>query len=214
MSRVWDWIHSLLSSPVRVAEDVLRIVRQAVSELWHTLTDCFYAVRKAWALMVTGAKVVAGLLEDTASALYKAFRYLYRTYLPKLTKTVWGWVQTARALTQTLVTDLYHWVAGKLADLWDYAKGIITWALAHIYNPLHDALTQAWQWITDRGSVLWHYVQHPETLAALLLAPLLSVALRWVRGHTDVIARWLMASLLGALLEAADIIEEIFADLV
>ena len=102
----------------------------------------------------------------------------------------------------------------KLAALWDYAKGIITWALAHIYNPLHHALTQAWQWITDRGSVLWHYVQHPETLAALLLAPLLSVALRWVCDHTDVIARWLMASLLGAILEAADVVEEIFADLV
>jgi hypothetical protein len=199
---------------VEAAEDVKRLVRKALSELWHTLTDCFYAVREAWALMVTGAHVVAGLLEDTASALYNAYRYLYRTYLPKLTKTVWGWVQTARALAQSLVTDLYHWLVGKLADLWDYAKGIITWALAHIYNPLYDALTQAWQWIADRGSVLWHYVQHPETLAALLLAPLLSVALGWVRDHTDVIARWLMASLLGALLEAADIIEEIFADLV
>jgi hypothetical protein len=214
MSRVWDWIQSLLSSPVRVAEDVLRIVRQAISELWHTLTDCFYAVREAWALMVTGAQVVAGLLEDTASALYKAFRYLYKIYIPEFTKMVRGWVEDARTFAHTLYTDLYRWVTRELDKVWKWAAGIVQWIVRDIYTPLLKDFTQAWQWIANRGSVLWHYVQHPETLAALLLAPLLSVALRWVRGHTDVIARWLMASLLGALLEAADIIEEIFADLV
>jgi hypothetical protein len=214
MSRIWDWIGALLRAPVRGAEEVLGLVRQAIAALWHTLTDAFYEVRKAWGPMVHGAGVVAGLLEDIAGGLYRAFRYLYKTFLPKLLKKVWGWVQAARQLAGKLVLDLYHWVVRKLAALWDYAKGIITWALAKIYTPLHNAITQAWQWITDRGSVLWHYVRHPETLAALLLAPLISVALGWLRGHTATLARWLVRGSLTALLETADLAEDVLAKLV
>lgn len=214
MSTVLGWIKNVFSSAAATADAVLHAANRVVSWLWSLLSKEFDSVHKAWNDMLTGAEFVRNIAYDIAHDTWLFGHWLVKTALPDLRKWAQKLVDAAEVAAQALVNTARSWVSGLINDLRDALDSLKKWVLASVWQPLKVDFTQAWDWITGHGAVLWHYVTHPDTLAQLLLAPLYSLALMTLKGSQKQLAQWFLASALSALVGLAGWIEGVFTDLV
>jgi len=132
--------------------------------------------------------------------------------------TVYKWARTELGKLANVIDAGLKAAAHALDVVWGKAQNLVSdlWntVVKNVLNPLTAAFTNAWNWITQKGDVLWHYVSHPETLAKLLLAPLWSLALTVLHDSASWFAKWLLAGIFSALLAGANLAEDIFSDLV
>jgi hypothetical protein len=84
----------------------------------------------------------------------------------------------------------------------------------NIYLPLQGFIDQTWDWIANRGKVVWDYITHPERLAKLLVEPMWWAFLWLIRESTAAIGHFLVAGIYAAMITTANVIEDIFAGMV
>jgi hypothetical protein len=214
VSYLTGWLHRILSGPVHVAEDVERLVRRAIDYLWSTLSRVFGLVHGAWHYMVLGAHAVALMAEGLARELYLATRYLVDTALPRIVRWATRELAHLTSLIAHRVREVIEWATRELDKVWRYARGLVSWVLVHVWQPLDKRLRAIESWLTGEGARLVYYITNPDSLAQLLLAPLWRVAVATLRGSESAIAAWLVGGVYQAMIATGDVIEAILSDLV
>jgi hypothetical protein len=213
VSFLTKWLHSLFGGGAHVLSDVLKLSERAIVALIHTLVSAFTPVKRAWHDMVAAAEIVRRLFVHGYHDLYLFGRWVVRTAIPRVVK--WAERQFAKAAAELKrgLLDVEHYAlklvhAARLA-----VDALESFVVNKVLDPLTNDFKQAWGWITDKGETLWGYVDHPERLAKLLIGPLWRVLVSDLQGSQRLIAKWLVASMLSAMLQAADFIESVLADM-
>jgi hypothetical protein len=214
MSKLWDWFKAFLRNPIASLRDLADKLYAGVKAIIDRLEWVFSKVFYAWTHPIWAVKSFVGLVADLGRDAYNGLRWLWEKGVKpllvkigslelKLVDYFWEGIKRAGQL-----------VAEAVGAVWDYLGRFKTWILEHVWQPLETGVKQAWNWIVNQGAIIWDLIQHPEKLAALLLAPLAKAAWWFVRQSADLIAQLLLGGWIKATLALADVVEDVFAKLV
>jgi hypothetical protein len=103
---------------------------------------------------------IASWVHDVVSAIYGFIHAVFADIIG-----AWNWFYSS---TKDLWAGLGHFfdeVARAFIFLWrHWIPSLWKWIFVHLLKPLLDA----WKWISHEGATLWHYITHPDLLAAYL----------------------------------------------
>lgn len=214
MSFITHWVSSIFGGLSGALHTLENKVKHALVALWGLLLAIFLPVKRAWSAMTRAATVVGRLLEDIPRDLYIFGRWLVRQAIPAVVR--WARVEFARVAHDLAAAarSIVRWARSEFAkvasELAAGLRAIEKWAV----HEIGVYALGAWHWVTKYGALVVGWIEHPETLAKFLLGPLWSVFLATVTGSEKIIAQWLVASLLAAMVKVSDVIEAILADIV
>lgn len=164
--------------------------------------------------MVTAAEALARDMEDLAGDAYNGLKWLK----VHIIDTFANWcksefLQLGYAVAKG-AEDIAHWASDLGHKIESGLDSLSSWVLTHVWQPLSDGLGSVESYIAGHVHGAVDMLEHPERLAAWLLAPLYHAGVALLEGSESLIANWLLGGIVNSLLWAADVLEEIFAKMV
>lgn len=193
----------------RIDDLVRRWVHDLINGLYGFLHVIFAAVAKEWVGLNRAEQGFANSFYLFAHSVWVKFTGLLRIVVPRIVN------EYRRLIAETLgyAQQVYRDLVSGLVFVEQYSRrlvdGAITWVRDNVYTPLLKSLTGAWQWITQRGETLWHYLTHPDMLAALLFDSLIALLEREAWAVADKLGRFALSLVARNLRQFAALVEDI-----
>lgn len=195
----------------RIDETARRWVGDLINGLYGFLHVIFGAVQSGWARLYTNAGHWVTTLEMLANSVWQKLYHVIRVTLPAI-------INDYRTLIHNLTTyavAVYHDLIAGLQFAETFASRLvhdaIAWVQANVWTPLFKAISDAWQWITHEGAILFDYITHPDKLAALIFDSLLALLEREAWNVADRLGRFALSLVARNLRQFAALIEDILS---
>lgn len=152
-----NWVRDLVNGVYGYYHFIDTLLRDA----WYNLSNTVYWLARNWLsfmdsvyrkLWQIARNIIPGIISEYRRLYNDVLRYAQNVY-----NTVAGWFNTALRYAETLVQNAINWVA------------------IHVWQPLVNDFTQAWNWITQKGETVWYYLTHPDALVALIFDALITM---------------------------------------
>ena len=214
MSGFTSWLSGLFRHAVRGLDDVKKLVEQGINGVWHSFVSVVSPVKTAWGDMVKASLVVGRLLGQIPDDVWRLGSYVVHKALPDVVKWATGELEKVGRKIIAEAAALYKWAAKEIDRLARDLGSLKSWVENTVLKPLLAKVEAAAAWVDGQGARLWDMVSHPEKLAALLAAPLVAALLALLKASAGTVGKWFAASILTAMIAAADWVESVFAAIV
>lgn len=210
---IWGDIENFFKGIYHLPGEVAAAVERGVKYLWDTITGVFEAVYHAWEDVVHGAEQIGEAIENGFLAAAHYAQWLVTVEIPRILDWVGSQLAQLGHDIAAAVKDVVALAERLYNDAIGAVKAAERWVETSIWTPLYDSLAGIYHWIEHTGDVMWGYIEHPETLAHLLIGYLWSATIWLIKESLVPIAHFLLAGIYTAMLDTADVIESIFADM-
>jgi len=210
MFGIIKWIEHFFSRTITAVEKwVLRAIHAVYSYITRLFDDLRRAVNDVWKSLVNFGRAVDKFLARVVTFA----NWIVRKYIPSV-------ISWAVRNFDSLLNDVRHiidwvgkWIARLYNDIVSAVRNITAWVIAHIWQPLFDAITIAWHWITHEGYFVWRIITHPDLLMKIIGSYLWMSYLSLIKHYSVQIAKWLIHGMLNLPNEFADVLESIIANM-
>lgn len=196
LSAVEKWIVKLLHAAYAYVDKLFNELRRAVDGVWTALENFGRSIRK-FVLQV-----------------YAYAKWIVIHGIPDVIK----WAEKELVSLTHDIESLGKWALRQLdqliKDIESAVKGVVSWVITHVFDPLKTDFLTAWHWITHEGALIYDLITHPEKLAALLAHYIWNSWLDLFKKFGPQIARWLVRNLPHEAGMLTDAVERFISNLI
>lgn len=198
--RLW---HDIVGDIKAVTHWVLKLIAavysyfdRVISRLWHAATDL-------WKALVAFSKSI----RKWAVGVWHTILWIVDKVIPRVTKWVLRIFNDVLSYAVKVYKWALKWIDWLINAIRKAVNDITRWVIAHIWNPLFNAITTAWHWITHEGFYIFDLVTHPDKLIKVLGKWLWQSWLDLIRQFARPIAKWLLREMVRMPDELANVLD-------
>lgn len=208
------WVGGIFSKAGHSIKDLGERAWNAITTLYHILTNLGHSVGAAWQTFYHAASRLAGDIENLGSAVYTKLRELFTVTIPHLVEHV---ASEAARLAHSLVDGVRRFLTGLIHAVEKVLRAAIhkVEAWAHdAYRFLSDQLSSVVRKLGTVTDLVGKYLTDAGALVAWILTPLIHAVMHYVWANAEMIAKWFFHSAGKAALDNLDTIESILSDVI
>lgn len=211
---LWGDVTGFVTGGVKTVVGTAERVLDAIKSLWSLLGGLTREVSEAWGEFYQALVYIGDALAQLASADYSAIKWLAERGLPGAVSYVFGQVvgwterEVAGAIDalQTVILAFVRAVERVLVGVINDVK--------HLLAIVEHWAAAAFNFVEGAGAWLWNLVSHPERLVAWIIPVLIEPLLRWMVSESRGLVLWFLRQLKPLAVDFADVLEDVFRDLV
>lgn len=207
---MWGWLGRVLGWGIsNLAPDIASWVHDILHGVWGWLSAIFGHVGDGWHVFWTGANWVWRTAQHFGSEIHDCLYVFFHIVIPNVVR----WASTQLKRLEDYANRIYNfarqWVQNLIKRIEQAVINLSQWVTTHVWLPLKRDFLQAWNWISHNGDILWHYLTHPDQLAALLFDSLLTLLEKeaWTAGRR--LGKFFLALFLHNLNQVLALVEDI-----
>lgn len=211
---LWSDVESFVTGGVGTIAEAAKRLISAVKSLWSLLGGLTRDVSEAWGAFYQGIAYIGDALSELANNTYSALKWTLEHGIPGAVSYVFavllGWTKREVA---TAIRDLRAVLLGFVKDVVRFILGIIA-DVKHLLGVVAHAAAVAFNFVEHAGVWLWNLVSHPERLVAWIIPDLLEPLLKWMVSESRGLVLWFLRQLKPLAVDFAEVLEDVFKDLV
>lgn len=203
-----NWLSDIYKFITQTFDSIVRWVLSIIAAVYSFIDQEFHALERA--------------LTDVWNELYgfvlQAWHFIQQVYsiLANAITVVWRDITSWVVGLWHDITNFINWVWQQVVHWVDYIINFVerlwhdleTWVIDNIWRPLERAITDAWNWITHEGYLVYYYLTHPDKLVALLGHWLWLSWVDLLKKYGKTIGRWLAHVMMSMVSDFVTILED------
>jgi hypothetical protein len=207
------WLDKFFSGVAStIGQPISNAIHWAVHALAAVIFGVFGLVGKAWSGLVDGVRKFHAALDDYAAEIIKFATWVTRTAIPAIYKWATGELAKLSVALAGLGHDLTTLSVSLLARITSAIAGVTDWVITTVYDPLSAAVKLVAANLLKWGFTAYQYITHPQTLADLLIMPLITSLQNNAYAIARLIGDFIVTALRANAVKIAKLLEDIVTD--
>lgn len=212
--RFTHWVGSIFGDVKGDVENVVKAAVNAVTTLWHVLTNLGHNVVKAWAIFHRGVTELGHDVEGLAHVTWGKLHDIYDRLVPAAIRHA---ITAAARYAERIVARLESWAKAAIhaarVALSRAINDVRHWALGWI-NFLHKEINAAKATLAKIAHLVGTLLSAPSHLAKWVFGALVHEIVPWIEHNGEALGKALFRRGARVLIDSAHDIESVLADII
>lgn len=209
---MWQWIVNMWEGVFgRISDTIRNWVRDLINGVYGFYHYIDSLIRAAWYDLANATYWFVRNFQSFAYWVYAKLWQIIRSAIPAIINEYRRLYNDVVQYAESVYNQAASWFYSALHYADNLIAGVLKWVRDNIWTPLYNLTTSLFDWVKNKGELIWYYITHPDALAELLFGGLITIFEREAFAVADRLGKFLIALIVKNLQQFTMLIEDILS---